>query len=73
MEEMAMSSWKSADACPPPPGETVLLRGRLGRMYVGWAYKTSYGATLYKVPGYCGNVRPVWWCPIPEFDGEEGR
>ena len=72
MEEMAMSSWTSVDKCPPPLGETVLLCGRYGFMYVGRAYETIDGVTTYEVPNYRGSVQPMWWCPIPYFDGEDG-
>ena len=67
-----MSSWRRVDGCPPTLGETVLLRGKGGGMYVGWAYETSGGVVLYQVPNHRGSVSPVWWCPIPEFGGDDG-
>lgn len=66
-----MSSWLRVDECPPPLGEKVMLRGKGGGMYFGWAYETSGGVTLYQVPNHRGSVQPMWWCPIPEFDGKE--
>lgn len=68
-----MPSWKSVDKCPPPLGETVLLRGKGGGIYLGRAYETPCCGVMYKTPSRWGSVQPVWWCPIPEFDGEEGR
>lgn len=74
-----MSSWTRVDECPPPKGAEVLCRGKAGDTYVAVAYYLRCGRYAgYAYRAGCARRRdrfpsPEWWCPIPEFDGEERR
>ena len=68
-----MSNWRSIDE-RPPLDVAILLRGERGGLYVGYAKDARNGNLIYRVPNHRdGFVNAAWWCPIPEFDGEEGR
>lgn len=70
-----MSSWLRTDEHPLPTGVPVLCMGKERVPYIGKMYVMLGGLRALDIPDGRGpsKVMPTWWCPIPYFDGEDGR